>query len=246
MAGMGQLPGDRPSFGSWVTIGNSVSAEVMARAGFDWLILDAQHGGVNPGNLLGLIQAVELGGTRALVRVSQNDPAEIMRALDLGAAGVVVPLVSTPEQAALAAGAMRYPPAGFRSFGKVRSYYEPDGSTIEPLCFVMIETVEALQNLDAIAATPGIDGLFVGPADLGLSMGHAVGAQVPDAVMAAIGEIVDCCQRHGIVPGGASFGPENAQAQLDLGMRFLTLGADAGFVRRGAAAEVARAREWLA
>ncbi|MBU6266705.1 MAG: hypothetical protein KGN34_04130 [Sphingomonadales bacterium] len=238
--------GDKPEFASWITLGDAVVAEVMARAGFDWLILDGQHGAVNPGNLLGLLQAVDLGGTRALVRVSANDPAEIMRALDLGAAGVVVPLVSTAEEAARAARACRYPPHGMRSFGRVRSYYAGGDAAPAPVCWVMIETAEALANLDAIAATPGVHGLFVGPADLGLSMGYPPGAQVAEPVMAAIAQVVAACERHGATPGSASFGPENAQALLDLGMRFVTLGADAGFVRRGAAAEVARARAWQA
>ena len=232
-------------FASWLTIGDPLAAEIMARAGFDWLILDAQHGGVNPGNLLGLIQAAELGGTRPLVRVSGNHPAEIMRALDLGAAGIIVPLVNTPSEAVAAAQAVRYPPAGNRSFGRIRNHYAADTAP-EPLCLVMIETAEALDNLDAIAATPGVDGLFVGPADLGLSLGFPPGAQVPDGVMAAIGDVVAACRRHGVIPGAASFGPENAKALLELGMRFLTLGADAGFLRRGAAAEVARIKEWLA
>jgi len=238
-------PPHSPSFASWLTIGDPLAAEIMSRAGFDWLILDAQHGGVTPGNLLGLIQASELGGTRPLVRVSGNHPAEIMRALDLGAGGVIVPLVNTSAEAAAAAAAVRYPPAGSRSFGKVRSYYAV-GEAAEPFCMVMIETAEALANLDAIAATPGIDGLFVGPADLGLSLGHAPGARVPDEVMAAIGDVVAASERHGVIPGSASFGPENAQALLGLGVKFLTLGADAGFLRRGAAAEVARIKEWRA
>ncbi len=230
------------SFGSWVSIADPLCAEVMARAGFDWLILDAQHGAVNESNLLGLLQAAELGGAPAYVRVKWNDPAEIMRALDLGAAGVIVPMVSNAEEAHRAAQAVRYPPDGIRSYGRVRSYYGPaqqEGRNTR--CFVMVETVEALGNLDAIASTPGVDGMFVGPLDLAISMGFGPTLILPDAVITAMRDIVAAAQRHGVIPGVATL-PDSAEAMVGIGMRFLTLGADAGFLRRGAAAEVARAQ----
>lgn len=233
------------SYGSWITIGDTLSAELMARAGFDWLILDGQHGGVNEANTLPLLQAAALGGTTALVRVKWNDPAQIMRALDLGAAGVVVPMVSTAEEAVQAAQAVRYPPSGIRSYGQVRGYAAAgESSPAEPLCLVMIETRSALGNLDAIAATPGVDGLFIGPLDLAISMGFGPAMTTPDEVLDAIADIAEACTRHGVICGGASLGPENAEAMRARGVHFLTLGSDAGFLRRGAAAEVARAREW--
>lgn len=233
----------RATWGSWVTIGDTLSAELMGRAGFDWLILDGQHGGVNAGNMLPLLQAAALGGTPALVRVTWNDPSQIMRALDLGAAGVVVPMISTAAQAHAAMQSVRYPPAGIRSYGRVRNYYGPaEEGEMEPLCFVMIETAEALENLDAIAATPGIDGFFIGPVDLAISMGFGPTMSPPAEVMQAIGRIADAAKRAGIICGAATLGPDNAKAVLDMGVGFLTLGSDAGFLRRGAAEEVARAR----
>lgn len=236
----------RPTFGSWLTLGNPISAEIIGKAGYDWVILDTQHGGITWDNLLGVFQALDLGGTRGLVRVGWTDPMQIMRAMDLGALGVIVPMVSTPEQARIAAQAIRYPPHGIRSFGPVRSYYSTAGAPAsDPLCMVMIETAEAMDNLDAIAATPGVDGLFVGPVDLALSLGLGPALVMPEPVFAAIDEVVDACRRHGKISGCATLGSPNAQALMKRGVQFLTLGNDAGLIRRGAAADVAEARQWL-
>jgi 4-hydroxy-2-oxoheptanedioate aldolase len=226
-----------------VTIGNGVSAELMGRAGLDFVALDGQHGGIDWHNMADTLRAVELGGTQTLVRVPWCTADYIMRTLDLGAGGVIVPMVSNAGQAALAAQACRYPPQGNRSFGKVRSYYSPDGETIEPLCMVMIETAEAMENLDAIAATPGVDGLFVGPVDLALSLGHGLSLQMSDAILEACGKVVEATRRFGRIAGCAALGNDNARQLADLGMTFIALGADSGFVRSGAAATVAFASE---
>jgi 4-hydroxy-2-oxoheptanedioate aldolase len=193
--------------------------------------------------MIDTLRAVELGRTQTLVRVPWCTADYIMRTLDLGAGGVIVPMVSNAEQAAIAAQACRYPPHGNRSFGKVRSYYSPEGETIEPLCMVMIETAEAMDNLDAIAATPGVDGLFVGPVDLALSLGHGLSLQMSDAILDACGKVVDAARRHGRIAGCAALGNDNARQLADIGMTLLALGADSGFVRAGAAATVAFAKE---
>jgi 4-hydroxy-2-oxoheptanedioate aldolase len=233
-----------PSFGVWVTIGDPLSGEVLGRAGYDCAILDAQHGGITWDNLLSMIQALDLNGTRALVRPPANDQAQIMRALDLGALGVVVPMVSTAEQARLAAEAVRYPPRGVRSFGPVRNYYAAQPATFEPLCFVMIETAEAMENLEAIAATPGVDGLFVGPVDLALSLGLGVALEMGPEVLAAIDRVVEVCARHGKIAGSACLGLPNARALIDRGVRFIAQGNDVGFIRRSAAAELEQLNAW--
>lgn len=230
------------TFGTWLAIASSHSAEVMGRAGFDWVILDSQHGGLSEALLLPMLQALDLTGTPALVRVPWRDPALIMRALDLGAAGVVVPMVNTAEDAEEAVRASRYPPRGMRSFGPVRSFYSADGASEDPLCIVMIETVEALANLEAIAATPGLDGLLVGPVDLALSMGHGPALQMPGEVLDAIGTVAECCRRHGLIAASVSIGPDNAAEQIARGVTFLTSGADSLFMRRGAEEEVRRLR----
>ncbi len=115
-----KLQSNTPAFATWVAIANSISAETVGAAGYDCVVLDTQHGGPTWDSLCALVQAMDLGQTPSLVRVGGVDQEQIMRALDLGAAGVVVPMVSTPEQAQLAAQAMRYPPRGVRSFGRVR------------------------------------------------------------------------------------------------------------------------------
>jgi 4-hydroxy-2-oxoheptanedioate aldolase len=161
-----------------------------------------------------------------------------MRAMDLGALGVVVPMVSTPDQARLAAEAIRYPPNGIRSFGMVRNYYGVQPTAFEPLCFVMIETAEGLRNLDAIAATPGVDGLFVGPIDLALSLGLPPVMQMAPEVLSAIDEVVAACRKHGKISGSACLGVDNACALIERGVQYIAQGNDVGFIRRGAAAEL--------
>jgi len=232
----------KPSFGSWASIGNGVSAELMGRAGLDFVALDAQHGGIDWHNIADTLRAVELGGTQTLVRVPWCTADYIMRVLDLGAGGVIVPMVSNAAQAQIAAQACRYPPDGNRSFGKVRSYYTADGDPIDPLCFVMIETAEAMDNLEEIAATAGVDGLFVGPVDLALSLGLGPALQIPQEVFDAIAKVIEACQRHNVIPGSAALGADNAGELVRMGMQFLALGADSGFVRAGAAGIVETAR----
>lgn len=233
----------RATIGSWLAIGEGVAAEAMGRAGFDYVILDAQHGGIDMRNLADTLRSVELGGTQTLVRVPWCDADQIMRVLDLGAGGVIVPMVSTAEQARIAAQAVHYPPLGIRSFGPVRSYYSADGAKLEPLCFVMIETAEALENLDAIAATPGVHGLFVGPVDLALSLGLGLSLELSDEVLAAIDKTVAACTKHGIIPGCAALSFDNARELVRRGMKFLPVSSDVAFLRQGAAQVVELARE---
>src|SRR5579871_1937588 len=162
----------RPSFGAWCCLEGSLAAEFMGGAGFDWVIVDAQHGAPAVAGLVPVLQALQIGGTPAVVRVPWTDPPTIMRVLDLGAAGVLVPMVNNPADAAAAAAAMRYPPDGIRSYGQTRPRYASTAdANADVVLLVMIETVEALANVAAIAETPGVDGLFVGPVDLGLSLG---------------------------------------------------------------------------
>jgi 4-hydroxy-2-oxoheptanedioate aldolase len=220
--------------GTWLTLGNTFVAEMLAKVGFDWILLDKQHGSIEWNAVGPAIQAVELGGSCALVRVDWNSSELIMRALDLGAAGVVVPMVSTAADAKRAAEAARYPPRGIRSFGPVRSRYSTNAEPFEPACIVMIETREALANLEDIARTPGVDGLFVGPADLALDLGVPMSLPMHANVLSAIDKVVAVSASAGILPGAASFSPQNAEDFLARGVRFVTLGADVGYMRRAA------------
>jgi len=193
------LAAGSPALGAWISMGDSQSIDAMGRAGYDFLILDIQHGAITWDRLLPAIQILGKD-TVPLIRVSWRDPAQIMRAVDLGAAGVIVPMVSKADDARQAVEAIRYPPQGIRSYGPVRNYYASQSGAAEPLCFVMIETAEAMRNLDAIAAVPGIDGLFVGPIDLALSLGSGISMKMPQAVLDAISQVVAACERNNIMP----------------------------------------------
>lgn len=224
--------------GAWLTLGNTFVAELLGKLGFDWIIVDRQHGSIEWSTVGAAIQAIELGGSCALVRVEWNSPALIMRALDLGAAGVVVPMVSTAMDARRAAEAARYPPDGIRSFGPTRNYYSVDAEQVKPACIVMIETREAMDNIEAIVTTPGIDGVFVGPADLALDLGVPISLPMHDSVLSAVDRTVAACARAGVLPGAASFSIQNASDFFRQGVRLLTLGADVSYMRRGAQQDV--------
>ena len=236
-----------PSLGVWLSSGDPVIAELAGRAGLDWVLLDAQHGAVGDADLLPCIQAVNLGGAPALVRVGSADPRLIMRALDLGAAGVVVPLVSTPEQAAAAVAATRYPPHGNRSHGPVRRYHDASGPGAQPLCLVMIETAAGLDAIDRIAATPGLDGVFIGPADLSLDLGLGL----PDfsdlsLLREPVERIVAAARRHQVIAGSAALAAPTADQLLRLGVQLTTIGGDTGYLIAGFAASAGRRRELIA
>ena len=236
-----------PSLGIWLSTGSPVIGEMAGRSGFDWVLLDAQHGGVGDAELLPCIQAVNLGGAPALVRVGSDDPRIIMRALDMGAAGVVVPLISTPEQAAAAVAATRYPPHGNRSYGPFRRYQDATGPGAQPLCLAMIETADGLEAIDGIAATPGLDGVFIGPADLSLDLGLGL----PDfsdlsALSEPIERIVAAAVKHQIIPGAAALVGQTVDQLLGLGVQLTTIGADIGYLMQGLAASATRRRELIA
>jgi 4-hydroxy-2-oxoheptanedioate aldolase len=195
--------------GRWVTMGwlslsYPFTAEVMARQGFDALVIDMQHGFTDMSDLWHVLQAVSQTDTVPVVRVASNDPAAIMKALDLGAYAIIVPLINTAEDAAKAVAACRYPPVGMRSSGPVRAVHYGGSDYIakaneEIVVMAMIETKEGLANLDAICATPGLDAIYIGPSDLSFALGMAPRSDNPDPVhMAACDRIRDAAHKHGI------------------------------------------------
>lgn len=232
------------TIGTWLQIGSSQTAEIMGQVGLDWVILDTQHGGMSEPNLLPILQALNSTGTPALVRVNWLDPALIMRVGDLGADGVVIPMVNTPEDAELAVRSIRYPPRGMRSFGPLRNYFV-GGEAKQALCLCMIETVEALANLEKIAAVPGLDGLLVGPADLALSMGLEFTGPMEVAVLDAIERVAAVCKQHGLIAASVGMTAANVSEQIRRGVTFITLGADSMFMRQAAMQEVRQLREVL-
>jgi len=235
-----------PAIGSWVGLASDTGAEMMGRLAFDYLLLDAQHGAVTWENMVRVLQGVAITGTPALVRIGWNDPAMIMRALDLGAVGVVVPMVSTPEEAARAAAATRYPPVGTRSFGPLRNAAAPDQANDVVLCLPMIETAQSVGHLEAIIATPGVDGVFVGPIDLALSFGHPPDfTRFHPGVVEVIDEAVRVCHEHGKLAGTVSLHPAGAEDMLSRGIDFLTVGSDSGYVVQGARRDLELVKAWL-
>src|SRR5262245_59581289 len=155
----------------WLSVSHGFTAEVMARQGFDALCVDLQHGLSELKDVWQMLQAISQTDTVPVVRVPWNDPAIIMKALDAGAYGIIVPLVNTAAEAAAAVAACRYPPVGMRSSGPLRAAlygganYQAEANG-DIVVLTMIETKEGLANLDAICATPGLDGVYIGPADL--------------------------------------------------------------------------------
>lgn len=226
------------TLGSWYGIRCNLIAERFGAIGFDWVIVDLQHGTASWDGLLSMLQSLQLGGTHSLVRVTGHDAAEIGRALDIGAIGVVVPMVSTPEEAKLVADATRYPPHGTRSIGQARNTLGGDPLSQDPFCVVMIETVEGMRNLDAIVATPGVDCVLLGGADLAVSMGlpreQIYAALPPPPVVDAMEQIVAACRRHGKIAGNAVMEAAEVDALLARGIRFIPIAAATSFLIAGA------------
>ena len=189
----------------WLSVGHSFTAEVMARqGGFDALTVDLQHGTNEMNNVLPMLQAISQTDVVPFVRVNWNNPNDIMRALDLGAYGVIVPLINNAKEAAAAVAACRFPPVGFRSNGPIRAAQYGGADYVanangEIIVMAMIETKEGLANLDAICATPGLDAVYIGPADLSFALGLAPRGDNPDPLhMATCDKILAAAHKAGI------------------------------------------------
>ncbi len=188
----------------WLSVSHGFTAEIMARQGFDALCIDMQHGTAELGDVLPMLQAVSQTDTVPVVRVAWNDPAAIMKALDLGAYGIIVPLVNTAEEAAAAVAACRYPPDGIRSSGPVRAMHYGGGNYFEYandeiVVMAMIETKEGIANLEAICATPGLDAVYIGPADLSFALDMPPRGDNPDPThLATCDKILAAAHEHGI------------------------------------------------
>lgn len=236
----------RPVRGAWCTSPSSVSAEAMASIGFDYVCVDLQHGAIDYSDAVPMFQAISCQGVTPLARVPSNDLGTIGKVLDAGALGVVVPLVSTPEDAAAAVAACRYPPAGGRSFGPVRAATTVGSRDIADLdqvvVAVMVETQEGLDRIDEIAATPGLDAIYVGPADLALALGLPPAYERPEPEHAeAIERIREACERHGVIPGIHCADGAMGARRLRQGFRMITVANDLVSMRTHASAELAAA-----
>jgi 4-hydroxy-2-oxoheptanedioate aldolase len=225
--------------GTWSCLDSTYALELVAASGFDWICIDLQHGLADDGALPGLLQSADAAGVPVLVRPSSNEPAAIGRALDAGAAGVIVPLVETAAAAAAAVGACRYPPLGCRSWGPLRPVATDAAvEETEPLRVVMIETERGVAAADEIAAVDGVDAVFVGPSDLSLSIAGTLGAELGTA----LARVEAACRETGVATGIACADSDRVAVACAAGYRMLTVGWDIGFLGTGAAATVAAAR----
>jgi 4-hydroxy-2-oxoheptanedioate aldolase len=243
------LDAGRPALGLFVSSASPLVAELVGGLGFDWVLVDLQHGENNLGNLGPMLQALSATPTVPFVRLPVNDPMLIGRALDLGAYGLVVPLVNTPADAEAAARAAKYPPRGARSWGPIRGtlYGGPDyfgGADRETLLFAMLETDEAIAHAGEILATDGVAGCYVGLNDLSISLGlapeGAAGAELHPALEDALRRVLDASQATGKVAGVQLYGAEAANRRLAEGFRFVGLGTELRLLR-GATEAILRA-----
>jgi 4-hydroxy-2-oxoheptanedioate aldolase len=218
----------------------------MANAGWDSLTIDMQHGLVDYTTAVSMLQAISTTNTIPLARVSWNEPGIIMKMLDAGALGIVCPMINTREECERFVGACRYAPRGYRSFGPTRARvawgddYEARASELV-VTFAMVETAEAVQNVEDIVSAPGLDGVYVGPADLSLSMGSPERADptVPH-VVEALDKIAAVCRKHGVVAGIHCNSSDYALKMIDKGYRFVTLRSD-GAILATAAGQMVKA-----
>lgn len=234
--------------GGWLSLANTHTAEMMANAGFDWLCVDLQHGLIDYTDLVRMLPAMSTGETTPIVRVAGNDPVQIMKVLDAGALGVIVPMVNNRAEAERAISACKYPPQGMRSFGPIRAAmvhgrgYYPDAND-EIACIAMIETKEGLANLEEIVTTPGLGGVYIGPADLALAIDlPARGDTDEPKHLATVERIRDCCLKHKVPVGIHTGGIAYTQKRLAAGFQFVTLNSDSGFLATALFAELAAAK----
>ena len=235
-------------FAGWAMLADPLVAETLARDGFAGVVLDAQHGLWDTASLIAGIGAVHHGGAAPVVRVPLGDFALVSRALDFGAEAIVAPMINSVEDARRFAAAAKYPPLGERSWGPQRAMVLQDRTVTTDylreanegtLTLAMIETPAALRDVDAIAATPGIDALFIGPYDLStaLSGGKAQDVSAPE-VEQAIDKICAAAVKAGKIPGIYCRDAERGLAVAKRGFKFITIGSDHGMLRDGIAAQV--------
>ena len=240
----------KPVINGWCNLPGAFSAELMAGMGWDAVTIDTQHGLIGYSEMVAMLQAVSTTAATPLVRVSWNHPGELMKALDAGAYGVICPMINDAAEAAAFVQACRYPPAGFRSFGPIRAavYGGADyfaHANDEVLTFAMIETAAGLANAEAICATPGLSGVYIGPSDLSLGIGGPPGQdQSAPALMAAFDKIIAACRAAGIRVGVHTSSLAYAKQMVEKGFDLVTTGGDTRYLMAGRR-EAADMRAWL-
>jgi 4-hydroxy-2-oxoheptanedioate aldolase len=246
-----RLRAGQPALGAVLGMGTPVAAELLTVAGFDFLLIDGQHGAWDDRSCMEAFRSAALGPAVPMTRVRTNDYAAIGRMLDLGSLGIIVPMVNSAEEARAAAYAMRYPPRGGRSWGNgLAKFHGADYNRWiddEVFLAVQIETAQAVARAEEILAVDGVDACWIGPVDLASSMGVDPGT--PDGKAQhdrAILSVLDACRRTGKIPGLHINGPPaDARRWLDAGFLFLTLGVELTYMLAGAQAALQAAGRGL-
>ena len=239
---------DQAAVNGWLAIGNSFSAEVMAHQGWDTLTIDLQHGVIDYTVMVAMLQAISTTATVPIVRVPWLEPGIMMKSLDAGACGLICPMVNTREDAQKFVAWTNYAPQGTRSFGPIRAllyggadYATQANDTV--VRFAMIETAQALDNLDAILSVEGLDAIYIGPSDLSLALGcRPVFDDVDPPVAQALEHILERAKAHGVQAGVHNGIAEGALARIAKGFRFVTVGSDARLMAAGSQQVLAKMR----
>ena len=243
----------KPVINGWCSIPSTASCEAMAHQGWDSLTIDMQHGLIDYSSALPMMQTISTTNVTPLARVNWNEPGQIMKILDAGCYGVICPMVSNKKEAERFVQACMYPPKGYRSFGPIRGliYGGPDyaeHSNDEILKLAMIETEESLEKLDEIMSTPGVNGIYIGPADLSLAIGEKPGFDRPENSKAysEILRILEHAKKNNIFAGIHNGTPEYAAKMIEKGFNFVTIASDLRVLSVGAKSVVDKMKGSLA
>lgn len=234
--------------GLWCGMASPISAEILAGAGFDWIVIDGEHAPNGIATLLPQLQAMRGGTAEPVFRVPWNEPVIIKRALDVGARSLLIPFVQNADEARKAVAATRYPPLGIRGvsvaprandYGRIQNYHR--NAHLDICVLVQVETRAALKEIEAIAAVEGVDGIFLGPSDLAADFGHLGNPKHPEA-QAAIRDAAARIRTGGKAAGTLSGSADDAEALFEMGYNFTAVGSDVGILARNAEALAARFR----
>jgi 4-hydroxy-2-oxoheptanedioate aldolase len=232
--------------GLWCGLANPIAAEILAGAGFDWIVIDGEHAPNDITTLLPQLQAMRGGAAEPVFRVPWNDMVIIKRALDVGARSLLIPFVQNAGEARKAVAAARYPPLGIRGvsvtprandYGRITNYHR--NAHLDLCILVQLETKDALKEIEAVAAVEGVDGIFIGPSDLAAAFGQLGNPRHPD-VQAAIKEAAQRIRAAGKSAGFLTGNPDDAEALFAMGYNFTAVGSDVGILARNAEATAAR------
>jgi len=235
--------------GLWCSLANPIAAEILAGAGFDWIVVDGEHAPNDITTLLPQLQAMRGGTAEPVFRVPWNDGVLIKRALDVGARSLLIPFVQNAEEARKAVAAARYPPLGIRGvavaprandYGRIQNYH--GNAHLDTCVLVQLETKDALREIEAVAAIEGVDGIFIGPSDLAAAFGHLGDPRNPE-VQAAIKDAAQRIRAAGKSAGTLTGNADDAEALFAMGYNFTAVGSDVGILARNAEATAARFRK---